>query len=315
MIEKYDVFLCYSSRNRRFVNRLATDLTEHHVGVWIDAVEIEVGDRVHSKIEQGIERSRYFCPVLSLAWMQSYYASEVEFELAFTKMIREKRDSFILPLMWQKPDSKLPTRLEGIHYLDFTNPQKYTENVRRLVKRVRLHVDAFSGSRWYKAIEISPFGHIVGISELSQAAPTGPSAQVFYDKGVVTKVDIYQNRRMVNYKRFTFDDQGRVHENLMYEQDPKSGNWRYVDTWRYYYDPVTGRRIRKVIDKPGARSRRELYYDGHNHEIEELIVTLDGPPDISYGYSRKVFVWSPGGAIEKEIWFDLDGKEIPRRER
>jgi hypothetical protein len=203
----------------------------------------------------------------------------------------------------------LPGRLATRQYLDFTNTRKYNQNVMRLVEKVKLNVDQFTGRRWYKAFDISPFGLIVGISALSQAAPTGPSVCIIYDNGIVKKIEIYQNASMVNYKRFTFDDQNRVHENMMYERDPGS-DWRYIDTWRYYYDPASGRRARKVIDKPGARSRREQFYDGHNRLIEEVIVTLDGPPDTTYGYTRKVFIYSDSGYLEGERAFDVDGSEI-----
>lgn len=310
MTDEYDVFICYSRRNSGFVKRLVSDLRENHIHVWLDTIELEVGDLVHYTIEQAIESSRYFCIVISAAAMQSYYVRKVEFETAFTRLAREHRDSFILPVMYQRVE-ELPTRLAGRHYLNFSSSRRYAENVRRLVKKIKLSSDTFTGARWFKAFEILPFGDIVGIGTQSQAAATGGSVCIHYQDGIVTKIDIYQNSRMVNYKRFTFDDQGRVHENMMYEPS-STGGWQYIDTWRYYYDPTTGRRLRKVIDKPGARSRQEIYYDGHNRQTEERIVTLDGPPDTSYGFTRKVFAYSQTGDVLSETWYGADGHEIPR---
>lgn len=310
MAEQYDMFICYSRRNSRFVKRLTADLAEHHVSVWMDTIALEVGDLFHQKIEEAIENSRYFCLVMSPPALTSYYVRQVEIETAFSKVVRTRNDSFILPILYQPISEPLPGRLASRQHLNFTNSPNYNENVAQLVKKVKLSVDDFTGQRWYKAFEISPFGQIVGISELSQAAPTGPSVHILYHNGTVQKIEIYQNATMVNYKRFTFDSDGRVHENMMYGQGKEPGTWQYIDTWRYYYDSLTGRRIRKVIDKPGARSRREQYYDGHNRLIEERIVTLDGPVDTSYGYTRKFFIYSPDGHVERETWVDAEGIEI-----
>jgi hypothetical protein len=252
---------------------------------------------------------------MSPAALASYYIRQVEIETAFSRIVATRNDSFILPILYKPIDQPMPGRLASRLYLNFTDSRKYTENVAKLVKKIKLSSLDFSGERWYKAFEISPLGHIVGISERSQVAPTGPSVRILYKAGVVQKIEIYQNETMVNYKRFTFDDQGRVHENLMYEPIPEAGTWRYIDTWRYYYDTTSGRRARKVIDKPGARSRREQLYDGHNRQIEERIVTLDGPPDTTYGYTRKLFIHDPSGHLVEEKWFDEDGIEIPESSR
>jgi hypothetical protein len=310
----HDLFLAYSSKNRRFINRLAADLAEHHVDVWLDTIEIEVGDKIHRSIERGIEQSRFFCLALSPSTLQSYYVREVEFETAFARMVRDQRDSFILPIIVQRVDESLPARLDGLHYLDFTKRNMYAENVRKLAKKVRLDTDTFSGQRWYKAFEISPFGEITGISEISQVAPTGPSVCITWESGAVVHIDMYSNAERINYKKFAFDDQGRVHENMMYEPSG-AGDWRYVDTWRYEYSEDDGRRIKKFVEKPGARSHRELLYDGHNNVLEENVVTTSGRPDTSYGYTRKKFEYSEDGHVLRELLFDHHGSILRTIER
>lgn len=310
----HDLFLSYSRKNRRLVDKLALDLREHHVDVWLDSMEIDVGDLIHLRIEQGIEQSRFFCIALSPASMKSYYVREVEFEAAFARMVREKRGSFILPILIQRIAEPLPARLAGRSYLDLTNRKYYSERIRKLVKKVHLQSEVFSGHRWYKALEISPFGEIVGVGEIAQVAPTGPSVCISWEAGVVVRTDIYYNATMANYKLFRFDASGRVVENMMYEPDA-DGGWRYVDTWRYEYGNDDGRRIKKFIEKPGSHSLRELIYDGHNKVLEERIVTPHGLPDVSYGYTRKVFVYSPEGHVLRELLFGSDGVALGTVER
>ena len=303
-----DLFMSYSRKNRRFVEKLVADLREHHIDVWLDTIELEVGDLVHFTIEQAIEESRFFCLALSPASLASYYVRQVEFESAFTRLVRERRDSFILPILIQKHNEPLPVRLAGRHYLDFTNRRHYNRNMRNLVKKVRLQDSKYSGRRWYKALDISPFGEPVGIGEMTQVAPNGSSVCIEWEQGVVTQVDVYLNGDRVNYKRFGFDDQGRVIENMMYSPDG-TGEWRIVeDVWYYTYDEISGRRTKKFMKVLGAPSGRELTYDGHGHVIEEKIVSVGDEPDLSYGYTRKRFDYSPEGHVIREHWFDQEDR-------
>ncbi|WP_433576783.1 toll/interleukin-1 receptor domain-containing protein [Nocardia brasiliensis] len=305
----HDLFIAYSRKNIRSINRLVEDLKAHHVDVWLDTIELEVGDLVNLKIEQAIEDSRYFAFAISPAALKSYYARKVEFEQAFTKMIREERESFILPLLVQKVAEELPTRLGGRLYLDLTKPKLYSQNVRKLVQKIRLHTDTFTGGRWYKSLNISPLGQPTGGDQIAQVAPTGASYCIYWENGVVDHVDVYLNGTKVNYKEFVYDSQGRVIENRMYSPDGYGGWHNVDDVWYYSYDPKTGRRSKKFMKNQGAPSGREITYDDHGRQIEENIITDTGEPDRTYGYARKVFEYTESNAVI-ERWFDYDGSPI-----
>lgn len=124
-----DLFMAYSRKNRRFIDKLVADLREHYIDVWIDTIEIEVGDLVHLSIERAIEESRFFCLALSPASLKSYYVRNVEFETAFARLVRERRESFILPIIIQELKEPLPARLAGLHHLDFTNKRQYNRTM------------------------------------------------------------------------------------------------------------------------------------------------------------------------------------------
>jgi hypothetical protein len=310
MAEHHDLFLSYSHKNKRFIERLAADLREHHVDVWLDTIEIEVGDQVHLSIEQGIAQSRFFCLALSPASLASYYVRRVEYEAAFSRLIQEKRDSFILPMIIQEIKEPLPPRLVGLHYLNFTNRKLYAENMRNLVKKVRQQSTRFTGTRWYKALDISTFGDVVGVGEATGIAPNGASYCIAWENGIVIGVDVYYNGVKVNEKRFEYDAKGRVITNTMYEPDGAGGWHVNDDIWHYEYDNKTGRRSKKFMKKPGARSGRELSYDQHGNITEENIITDDGAPDLSYGYVRKVFEYSSDGNVSRETLYDADATVI-----
>lgn len=94
-----DVFLSYSRKNAKAVQRIAADMEDQGISVWLDSIELTVGERFHRSIERGIEECRFFCIILSDASMASYYVREIEFEQAFARMVVERRESFILPIV------------------------------------------------------------------------------------------------------------------------------------------------------------------------------------------------------------------------
>jgi len=69
---EYDVFLSYSSRDKKTVHALAQRLKQDGMRVWLDAWVIQPGDSIPMKIQHGVEQSR----TLLLCMSQAYFASE-----------------------------------------------------------------------------------------------------------------------------------------------------------------------------------------------------------------------------------------------
>lgn len=153
------------------------------------------------------------------------------------------------------------------------------------------------------------------MGEITQLAPNGSCYCIIWKDGIVEQVDVYLNEDKVNYKKFGYDEQGRVIENMMYSPDG-AGGWHCVDDiWYYSYDKVSGRRIKKFMKLLDAPSGRELTYDGHDRVIEENIISSGDKPDLSYGYTRKTFEYSPDGHVVRELWFDHKGDQFKTVER
>lgn len=307
----HDIFMSYSRHNRQRVSRLARDLEDHGVSVWMDSIELTVGDKFHRKIEDAIANSRYFCLALSDAALASYYVREVEFEQAFARMSSERRNAFILPIRIGRVRGELPLRLRNLFYLDFTRKSQYTENMRALVNKVKGVPEDFSGSRWYKGLNISNLGEAVGIGSVAQMATLGHSYEMRWRNGKVERVDVYSNGHLANFKKFGFDDRGRVIENKMYSRSP-DGEWTVQDdVWYYEYDPSTGSRSKKTMRYEGERTARVVYYDSDGVAVEERIETTDGwPADRQFPYARKHFLYDEAGNPSGERWFDDEDVEI-----
>ena len=62
---KYDVFISHSSIDKPAVRALAERLKDDGLRVWFDEWEINIGDMIGLKIEQGLEESRALVPVMS----------------------------------------------------------------------------------------------------------------------------------------------------------------------------------------------------------------------------------------------------------
>jgi hypothetical protein len=84
---KYDVFISHSHVDRDAVARIAERLREAGIAYWLDAEQINFGDPVVGKIEDGLRDSRFVVAVLSAAlvksgWCRAEYGSVLNRELS-----------------------------------------------------------------------------------------------------------------------------------------------------------------------------------------------------------------------------------------
>ena len=109
------VFLCHSSADKPFVDRLATDLTQMNVGVWYDKWEIKVGDSILAKISEGIESHDYLVIVLSKNSVQSDWV-RLELNAGLMKEL-ENKEVFVLPILLE--NCEVPIFLKEKRRADF----------------------------------------------------------------------------------------------------------------------------------------------------------------------------------------------------
>jgi hypothetical protein len=129
-------FLSHSSRDKPFIRQLAADLKANGVQVWLDELNIKVGESIPEKISQGMAESDYFL----LAVSQNSVASEwVKRELnsALIKEV-EKRAVTILPL--KLDNANLPSIIADKKYADFS--QSYKQGVADLLHGMGVNTDA-----------------------------------------------------------------------------------------------------------------------------------------------------------------------------
>lgn len=134
--EKYHgIFLSHTGADKPFVRSLRDDLHAHGVPrVWVDEAEIEIGDSLIAKIEEGMKVCRYIGVVLSTKSMKAPWVKK-ELDVAMNREIAGG-EVVVLPLLYEK--CELPEFLKGKLYADFTDEDTYEEVLGKLLRRLRI---------------------------------------------------------------------------------------------------------------------------------------------------------------------------------
>jgi len=106
------VFICYSREDEDFVLKLATNLKNHGVPVWLDQWDIPSGANWNRTIERALNDCDSQLVVLSPASVRS---DEVQSE--WLAALDEKK--VVIPILYQT--CRMPFRLNSIQYIDFTS--------------------------------------------------------------------------------------------------------------------------------------------------------------------------------------------------
>ena len=94
--QTWDVFLSHASEDKPYVEELHRTLVAAGVQVWMDKAELRWGDKLRTRIDDGLKRSRFVIVVLSKAFLGLKKWTEYELDSAFAlETVNEKR---ILPL-------------------------------------------------------------------------------------------------------------------------------------------------------------------------------------------------------------------------
>ena len=131
----HGLFLSHTGDDKPFVRRLRDDLLARGVPrVWLDEAEIEIGDSLTGKIEEGLAASRYVAVVLSRKSVAAPWVRK-ELETAMTREVLGG-DVVVLPLLYER--CELPGFLSGKFYADFTDPSRYEAMLEKLLRRLRV---------------------------------------------------------------------------------------------------------------------------------------------------------------------------------
>ncbi len=125
------VFISHSSKDKPFVYRLAVDLINRGIPVWLDAWELEVGDSLIDRIYQGIDDSTYFIVILSPTAIESGWVNkELNAGLAKEEQLGRR---FILPI--KMAECQTPLKIADRVYADFS--RSYQSELEKLIAALK----------------------------------------------------------------------------------------------------------------------------------------------------------------------------------
>lgn len=113
-------FISYSHKDAKFVDRLAHDLIDQNIHIFLDRWELKVGDSLVQKIQVEIDRAEFLCVVMSEHFVNSGWC-EKELNSGIMRELEEKK-VIVLPLLIE--NCEIPLFLREKKYADFRSDYK-----------------------------------------------------------------------------------------------------------------------------------------------------------------------------------------------
>ena len=141
-----DVFLCHTGADKDWTRKLGERIEKEEWGgrrlsVFFDEWDIEPGDNILLKLNEGLAKSRFVALVMSPEMVRADWPSlELTAILASDPMNRQGR---LIPLLLRDADKDakaridIPPVLRPFLYIDFRDPKEFERGFARLVAKVR----------------------------------------------------------------------------------------------------------------------------------------------------------------------------------
>lgn len=164
------IFLSHSSKDKFFARTLADHLRGYGIEVWLDEAEINIGDSLTEKIGEAIEGADYVGVVLSHNSINSEWVQR-ELQIALQKEIKGKK-AVVLPILIETVE--IPPFLKDKLYADFTSPEKFENELPKLLRALKVSVAREKETIEAKPIELTQKAH-------AQLTPTELKLTAFED--------------------------------------------------------------------------------------------------------------------------------------
>lgn len=141
-----DLFLCHAGADKAWVEALGARLEAERIGnrsidVFLDIWDIDLGENIVAKIEEGLRQARYCAVVLSPAMLKRDWP-QAEWTARFMSDPLGKKGRLIPILLHERdPETKelidIPMLLRPLRRLDFTKPSNFEAEFQELVRKLR----------------------------------------------------------------------------------------------------------------------------------------------------------------------------------
>jgi hypothetical protein len=128
-------FLCHSSADKPVVREVADALRKAGVAVWIDEVELRIGDSLIDRLSEAIHTADLIVAFISATSVTSAWVGK-ELSLAMTREVNGRRVR-VLPVVVN--ECELPYSLRDKLYADLRGTRDRTAEIARLINAVSQH--------------------------------------------------------------------------------------------------------------------------------------------------------------------------------
>ncbi|MCX8058639.1 MAG: toll/interleukin-1 receptor domain-containing protein, partial [Spirochaetes bacterium] len=129
------VFISHSSKDHEFVNELVKKLRKDNIDLFVDDLDIKVGDHIKEKIDQGLEECDFFMVILSKNSLQSKWVEE-EIDIATLKKLSGKNIK-ILPVILDLEINEIPERFRAIRAASFYHNEIKDDEYLKIIEQIR----------------------------------------------------------------------------------------------------------------------------------------------------------------------------------
>ncbi|GAK59162.1 uncharacterized protein U27_06138 [Candidatus Vecturithrix granuli] len=132
----FDVFLSYAPQDKTFVRHLAEYFRHEGLKVWLDDEQIDIGDQMIKKIEQGLQNSQFLVVCLSRYFNNSPWCRSE----CLPRLIRETnvQNTKVLPvIVGDYEEAAIPAFLYDKYYIDI----RANQGLERLMRKIKPGTD------------------------------------------------------------------------------------------------------------------------------------------------------------------------------
>lgn len=151
------VFISHSSMDHGFVLLLANRLKNELINVWIDDWELQVGDSIVQKINEGLKR----CDFLIIVFSENSIKSEWVLRELNSTLMRQLtgKEVTILPILLEIEPEKLPPLFSDIYAARFPTDSLVESEYQKLIKPIKERTKSNALSR-YQDVYFDNIEHI-----------------------------------------------------------------------------------------------------------------------------------------------------------
>ncbi|MBT2417276.1 TIR domain-containing protein [Streptomyces sp. ISL-22] len=134
--ERFDVFFSYAYDDGDWPKTLAENLEALGLKVWFDRWELVAGQRVATRLQDGLAKADALVAVVSPKWIASEWCQE---ELSAALTASTDGLQRVIPVLWGEV-ATVPPFIASRLFVDFrrvATPDRYKANVRQLVRAVQ----------------------------------------------------------------------------------------------------------------------------------------------------------------------------------